>query len=91
MKFKLALAIIALILLFIGIFRYFAQAQGSTNEWWNVTWHYRVKLEINSTSYSRTDWPIEYKINFTSLLESLGVSGTFDENSIRVFERLFFS
>lgn len=51
-------------------------------EWWNVSWHYRFKLEINSSSYSRKDWPIEHQINFTDLLSS----GTFDENSTRVIE-----
>jgi uncharacterized membrane protein len=51
-------------------------------EWWNVSWHYRFKLEINTTEYNRTDWPIEYKVNFTDLFPL----GTFDENSIRLIE-----
>ena len=51
-------------------------------EWWNVSWTYRVGLRINTTSYDRTNWPIEYDINFTELIPS----GTFDENSIRVVE-----
>ncbi|MEM5829359.1 MAG: NEW3 domain-containing protein [Candidatus Aenigmatarchaeota archaeon] len=51
-------------------------------EWWNVSWRYRLRLEVNSTTYNRVDWPIEYHINFTELLPS----GTFDENSIRVIE-----
>ena len=51
-------------------------------KWWNISWHYRFRLDINSTFYSRTNWPIEYRINFTDLFPS----GTFDENSIRVFE-----
>jgi len=55
-------------------------------KWWNTSWHYRVKLEINSTAYQRTDWPIEHNINFTQALEQMGISGTFDENSTRVME-----
>ena len=64
-----------------GRFVGFGQAQ-SNFEWWNISWHYRFKLEINSTKYERKDWPIEIKINFTDLLPS----GTFDENSTRVIE-----
>ena len=51
-------------------------------EWWNVSWTYRVGLGVNTTSYDRTDWPVEHIINFTDLIPS----GTFDENSIRVIE-----
>ncbi|MGC8812223.1 MAG: NEW3 domain-containing protein [Candidatus Aenigmatarchaeota archaeon] len=51
-------------------------------EWWNISWHYRVRLEINTSSYERKDWPIEYRINFTDLLPY----GNFDENSTRVIE-----
>jgi uncharacterized membrane protein len=64
-----------------GMFIGFGQPAGEF-KWWNVSWHYRVRLEINSTYYNRTDWPIEQVINFTDLLPS----GTFDENSTRVFE-----
>ncbi len=56
--------------------------QPQNDEWWNVSWHYRTRLEINSTQYDREDWPIEQQINFTDLLPS----GTFDINSTRVFE-----
>jgi uncharacterized membrane protein len=64
-----------------GFFVGFGQPAGEF-EWWNVSWHYRFKIEINSTFYDTTDWPIELFINFTNLLPY----GTFDENSIRVFE-----
>lgn len=56
------------------------------DQWWNSSWHYRVKLEINATSYSRLDWPIEKELNFTKLLEESGNLGTFDINSTRVIE-----
>ncbi|MEM5781962.1 MAG: hypothetical protein QXD43_02060, partial [Candidatus Aenigmatarchaeota archaeon] len=63
-----------------GMFLGFGEPQNA--EWWNVSWHYRIRLEINSTQYSRTDWPVELKLNFTDLLPE----GTFDINSTRVFE-----
>jgi len=55
-------------------------------EWWNSSWYYRIPIEVNTTEYSREDWPIEYYVNFTSILEGLGVSDDFDANSTRVFE-----
>ncbi|MBD3155575.1 MAG: hypothetical protein GF368_02870 [Candidatus Aenigmarchaeota archaeon] len=54
--------------------------------WWNNSWYYRIKLDINSTSYERTNWPVEYEVNFTSLLSDLNNYETFNESSLRVFE-----
>ena len=65
-----------------GMFIGFGQPTNA--EWWNTSWHYRMRLEINSTQYNRTDWPIERLMNFTDFVPS----GTFDENSTRVFEYL---
>ncbi|HLC58893.1 MAG TPA: NEW3 domain-containing protein, partial [archaeon] len=50
--------------------------------WWNNSWTYRFRLEINSTQYNRADWPIDQPVNFTDLLPY----GTFDINSTRVIE-----
>jgi len=55
-------------------------------EWWNLSWNHRVMIEINSTAFDRTRWPVEVGMNFTQLLGQSGVSGTFDNNSVRVFE-----
>ena len=86
--------VLVLTILFVSIFAaYFLSGMGITGmfigfgqpmaaEWWNTSWQYRVKLEINSTQYSRTDWPIEHDMNFTDLIPS----GTFDDNSTRVIE-----
>jgi len=68
-----------------GMFVGFGTPQNA--EWWNISWHYRTRLEINFTPYSAqynniSDWPVEQRINFTELLPS----GTFDMNSTRVFE-----
>ncbi len=61
----------------------FVKAQ---DEWWNSTWHYRVKIEINSTDFDRLNWPIEKEINFTQILIQNGFNGSFDINSTRLFE-----
>jgi uncharacterized membrane protein len=65
---------------FTGMFIGYGTPQNA--EWWNISWHYRTRLEINATEYDTTDWPIEQHINFTDLMPS----GTFDINSTRVFE-----
>jgi uncharacterized membrane protein len=60
-----------------------------SSEWWNISWHYRVMIVVNSTGYDRTDWPVEYYVNFTDLLNQSGIppgSGTLDNNSIRLVE-----
>ena len=54
--------------------------------WWNSSWHYRIKISINTSEHDRTDWPVEMPFNFTQLLEQNNITGTFDENSTRVFE-----
>ena len=82
-KLILAVAVLSVIVLvsMTGIF-----SQSYEYKWWDVNWHYRRGIEINSTNFSRTDWPIEYEINFTSMLNGMGVYNGFDENSTRVFE-----
>jgi len=60
-----------------------ARAQGP---WWNATWRFRVPVTVASGAYERYDKPAEVALNFTTLLNSFGVSTPFDENSIRVIE-----
>ncbi|MFH8080780.1 MAG: NEW3 domain-containing protein [Candidatus Aenigmatarchaeota archaeon] len=74
------------IFLLLVLLFFLAKIVKAEDEWWNSTWHYRVKIEINTTSFERTDWPIEKEINLTKLLEQNGFNGTLDLNSIRVFE-----
>lgn len=64
-----------------GLFTGFSQPEPQY-EWWNSSWHYRVKLNISSLAVARTDWVIERDFNFTDLMPS----GTFDNRSIRVVE-----
>lgn len=60
-------------------------SQGA-NDWWNMQWDYRVPVTIGGNGAARTDKPAEITINFTDLLAALGVSGSFDPNSLRVIE-----
>jgi uncharacterized membrane protein len=54
--------------------------------WWNASWHYRMKIVVNTSDFPRTNWPVEREINFTAVLQSLNVTGAFDNNSTRVVE-----
>jgi len=55
-------------------------------DWWNISWQQRLFLDVNTTLYSRTEWPVDIDMNFTYMLEQTGTSGTFDNNSIRLVE-----
>jgi hypothetical protein len=61
-------------------------ASENANVWWNSAWDYRVPITVDANSYPRTDTPVEVALNFTSLFNSLGVSGVFDPASLRVVE-----
>jgi|GEM_PF-3944686 hypothetical protein len=54
-------------------------------EWWNASWHFRFPVNISSSS-SVENASVRINVNFTYLLESLGIAGSFDSNSIRVLE-----
>ncbi|MCD4821903.1 MAG: DUF2341 domain-containing protein [Methanococcoides sp.] len=63
----------------------YAQLIGTSNpEWWDGDWRYRVYLDVNTSSYNRTDPVVTWNANFTSLLNN--PDQTFDDNSIRVIE-----
>ena len=61
-------------------------ASVSTATWWNIKWTYRVNINV-SCIYNYTDYLIQQNIDFTSLLQALGVTNTaLDNNSIRIIE-----
>jgi hypothetical protein len=65
----------------------FVTAERPLNPWWNSSWQCRILVGVNAGNYSRTNEPIEYNINFTSVLAALGKTGVaFDSNSVRVIE-----
>jgi hypothetical protein len=49
-------------------------------------WHYRLPIDVDAGASSRTDDPIDAEMNFTQNLQELGVAGTFDINSPRIYE-----
>ena len=60
-----------------------AYAAGS---WWDTQWSYRLPLTVNANGVTRTNKPVEARLNFTQLLAAANGSGTFDPNSVRVLE-----
>ncbi len=55
-------------------------------KWWNSSYAFRIKIEINNSYVSRTDWPIEIELNFTKILSHINVTATLDEDSLRLIE-----
>lgn len=49
-------------------------------------WAYQVPVSIDADGYDRYDYPVILDINFSDLLEQVGVAGAFDVNSVRVLE-----
>ena len=29
--------------------------------WWNASWHYRMKIEVNTSDLARTDWREDFR------------------------------
>jgi hypothetical protein len=57
-------------------------------DWWNSSWHFRFPVNISSP-VAVENASVKINVNFTSLLESLNATGTFDSNSIRVIEGFY--
>ena len=77
-------ALVFLALLMAG--NQYTSSQVYGDDWWNGSWHYRVKISVNTSYFDRDDWPVEYPINFTGLLEDLNDTQEFDENSTRIVD-----
>ncbi|MEM0242831.1 MAG: hypothetical protein QXT34_00020 [Candidatus Aenigmatarchaeota archaeon] len=75
-----------LISFFISNFTGFFVYRYVEDKWWNSSYNFRIKIEIDSSDYVRTNWPIEIFINFTKKLEELNISGNLDLNSLRLVE-----
>jgi hypothetical protein len=55
--------------------------------WWDDEWTFRVNINVTTQSgVSYTDYLIEQDLDFTAMLDSMQLSGTFDINSIRIIE-----
>lgn len=55
--------------------------------WWNTSWHYRIRLDVNASSLPRLNVTVPVYINMTSWLASAGIGETADGNSTRVIEQ----
>lgn len=60
--------------------------ESGSSVWWDSKWDYRLPVTVNVGPFARKDKPAEVTVNFTTLLTSLGKSGAFDPNSVRVIE-----
>ena len=54
--------------------------------WWNSQWHYRLPVAAGANGFTRTNKVVNFPVNFTTVLAGLGVSGTFNDQSVRVIE-----
>jgi hypothetical protein len=54
--------------------------------WWNTSWRYRVPVNVDPAGFQRSARPVDVTLNFTQLFATLGASGSFNENSLRVIE-----
>ncbi|MFC1544884.1 hypothetical protein ACFL4X_01830 [Gemmatimonadota bacterium] len=57
-----------------------------SSNWWNAAWRYRAGIEIAAGPYQRSGKPTELQLNFSSLLERLGIEGELDAANIRLVE-----
>lgn len=55
-------------------------------KWWDNGWDYRVPVTVGADGHARKNKPVDVKVNFTTVLNSLGKTGALDPNSIRVVE-----
>ncbi len=58
----------------------------SSFEWWDTSWHFRIIVKMSANSFDLVNEPVSMYINFTQILRSSAINGTFDENSVRVVE-----
>ena len=52
--------------------------------WWDEDWDYRLPLTLTASSYDVAGPPVLVSIDFDDHLATLGDSGSFDEDSLRV-------
>ncbi len=54
--------------------------------WWNSQWHYRLPVAAGANGFTRTNKVVNFPVNFTTVLATLGSSGPFNDQSVRVIE-----
>ncbi len=56
------------------------------SQWWDSSRNFRLPVTINSAGFERIDKPIEVNVDFTQLLNNIGKTGSFDDNSLHIIE-----
>ncbi len=54
--------------------------------WWDTQWSYRLPVAVDAAGTDRSDVLADVGIDFTAAWSALGVSDTFDPDSLRVIE-----
>ncbi len=54
------------------------------DSWWDESWDYRVPVTVTASSYDVDGPPVLVEVDFAAHLSTLGDSGTFSEDSLRV-------
>ncbi len=54
--------------------------------WWKTQWHYRLPVAAAANGFTRTSKVVNFPVNFTTLLTTLGASGALNDQSVRVIE-----
>lgn len=86
-EFLLIIATCLALLLHLALTMFFpGNAVAAQDPWWDNTWPYRVSLAIDADGVEHHDKAATLDINFTALWQSIGVTGDFDPNSLRVVE-----
>jgi uncharacterized membrane protein len=78
----LGIAVVLSLVLLGRSFAFQGYSNATSDSWYNTSWHYRIRIDINSSFVNRTAWPVEMQLNFSDMLPG----GTFDINSLRLFE-----
>ncbi len=61
--------------------------QTAPQDWWNTTWTYRTNLTVDTGYTIRgNNTVVKALINFSSIMSDGGITGTLDNNSIRVID-----
>ena len=64
----------------------FACENAQTGIWWDAKWSFRVPVSVHAAGHQRFAKPVEQPLNFTAMLQGLGVQAALDKNSLRVVE-----
>lgn len=85
MKFKLISLTIFSLIIFVTLAK-LAYTSDSSTPWFNSSWHFRIPINVTNSTQGVVNASVKINVNFTYLLNQLGIIGTFDPNYIRILE-----